>query len=55
MNLGFHLFIQIIDEGDFEANAAQDFFQNHLMKLEPHLLTDLGMKYVKIIESFYLI
>ncbi|CAF3941595.1 unnamed protein product, partial [Rotaria sp. Silwood2] len=30
-------------EDDFEPKAAKEFFQNHLMKLEPHLLTDLGM------------
>jgi hypothetical protein len=36
--------LQIIDDDDFEPTAAKDFFQNHLMKFEPHLLTDLGMK-----------
>jgi ubiquitin carboxyl-terminal hydrolase 9/24 len=39
----FRWFAEIIDEDDFEPKAAKDFFQNHLMKLEPHLLTDLGM------------
>ena len=40
----FRWFAEIIDEEDFEPRAAQDFFQNHLMKLEPNLLTDLGMR-----------
>ncbi|CAF2622279.1 unnamed protein product [Rotaria sp. Silwood2] len=39
----FRWFAEIIDEDDFEPKAAKEFFQNHLMKLEPHLLTDLGM------------
>ncbi|CAF0941972.1 unnamed protein product [Adineta ricciae] len=39
----FRWFAEIIDEDDFEPKAAKDFFQNHLMKLEPNLLTDLGM------------
>jgi len=39
----FRWFAEIIDEDDFEPKAAKDFFENHLMKLEPFYLTDLGM------------
>ncbi|CAF3335952.1 unnamed protein product [Rotaria socialis] len=39
----FRWFAEIIDEDDFEPKAAKEFFQNHLMKLEAHFLTDLGM------------
>lgn len=39
----------MIDEVGLEPKTAKDFFQNQLMKLEPHLLTDLGMKYIKFL------
>ncbi|CAF5163366.1 unnamed protein product [Rotaria magnacalcarata] len=40
----FRWFAEIIDEVGFDFKTGKDFFQNHFMKLEPHLLTDLGMK-----------
>ncbi|CAF3635592.1 unnamed protein product [Rotaria socialis] len=39
----FRWFAEIIDEVGFDFKTGKDFFQNHFMKLEPHLLTDLGM------------
>ncbi|CAF1148229.1 unnamed protein product [Rotaria sordida] len=39
----FRWFAEIIDEVGFDFKAGKEFFQNHFMKLEPHLLTELGM------------
>ena len=36
--------VQTIDEVGFDIKTTKDFFQHQIMKLEPHLLTDLGMK-----------
>lgn len=39
----FRWFADIIDEVGFEPKTSKEFFQNQIMKLEPHLLTNLGM------------
>ncbi|UJR08730.1 hypothetical protein I4U23_012987 [Adineta vaga] len=39
----FRWFADIIEDVGFESKSGKEFFQNHFLKLEPHLLTDLGM------------
>ncbi|CAF3511540.1 unnamed protein product [Adineta steineri] len=39
----FRWFTEITDDVGFESKSGKNFFQNHFMKLDPHLLTDLGM------------
>ncbi|CAF1048629.1 unnamed protein product, partial [Didymodactylos carnosus] len=42
--LCFRWFAELVSEdSDIEPKANQDFFENHVMKLEPNLLTELGM------------
>jgi len=39
----FRWFAETVEDVGLEYRADREFFQEHLMKLDPHLLTDLGM------------